>query len=40
MDVFQRFTDDEEYEAWRLLDHTRKLIFHLREDSKGIMLYS
>jgi len=32
MSIFQRFTDDETYEAWRLLDHTRKLIFQLRSN--------
>jgi len=32
MDAFQKFTNDEDYEAWRLLDHTRKLIFQLRSE--------
>lgn len=30
MDIFQKFTNDEDYEAWRLLDHAHKVIHHVR----------
>ena len=30
MDIFRKFTGDEDYEAWRLLDHAHKVIYQVR----------
>jgi len=30
MDIFRKYTDDEDYEAWRLLDHAHKVIYQVR----------